>query len=95
MQTAKLFKNGRSQAVRLPKEFRFEGEEVYVRREGKSIVLSPKDQPQENPWKDFFEALDSLDPTFRFVRDQPRRQQKRASIESRLPLRRMARKSPS
>src|SRR3954466_6456827 len=41
MQTAKLFKNGRSQAVRLPKEFRFEGEEVYVRREGKSIVLSP------------------------------------------------------
>ena len=32
MQTAKLFKNGRSQAVRLPKEFRFEGEEVYVKR---------------------------------------------------------------
>ena len=54
MQTAKLFKNGRSQAVRLPKEFRFDGDEVYVRREGRSIVLSPKDQPKENPWQDFF-----------------------------------------
>ena len=82
MQTAKLFKNGRSQAVRLPKEFRFDGDEVYVRREGRSIVLSPKDQPKENPWQDFFDALDSFDPPFKFVRDQPRHQQKRASIEN-------------
>jgi virulence-associated protein VagC len=39
--TAKLFRNGRSQAVRLPKEFRFEGEEVSIRREGDSVVLEP------------------------------------------------------
>jgi antitoxin VapB len=39
--TAKLFRNGRSQAVRLPKEFRFEGEEVAIRREGQRIVLEP------------------------------------------------------
>jgi hypothetical protein len=39
--TAKLFKNGRSQAVRLPKEFRFEGDEVSVRREGDAVVLEP------------------------------------------------------
>jgi len=39
--TAKLFKNGRSQAVRLPKEFRFEGEEVAIRREGRRVVLEP------------------------------------------------------
>jgi virulence-associated protein VagC len=41
MATAKLFRNGRSQAVRLPKEFRFEGEEVSIRREGESVILEP------------------------------------------------------
>lgn len=41
MARAKLFRNGRSQAVRLPKEFRFEGDEVSVRREGRKIVLEP------------------------------------------------------
>jgi antitoxin VapB len=39
--TAKLFRNGRSQAVRLPKAFRFEGEEVSIRREGDSVILEP------------------------------------------------------
>jgi antitoxin VapB len=41
MSTAKLFKNGRSQAVRLPKEFRFRGKEVRIRREGESVILEP------------------------------------------------------
>lgn len=50
--TAKLFRNGRSQAVRLPQEFRFEGTEVYVRRNEKTgeIILSPV----PSDWKDFF-----------------------------------------
>ena len=39
--TAKLFWNGRSQAVRLPKEFRFEGDEVYIRRLGTAVILEP------------------------------------------------------
>jgi antitoxin VapB len=39
--TAKIFWSGRSQAVRLPKEFRFEGEEVRIRRRGSAIVLEP------------------------------------------------------
>ena len=81
MQTAKLFKNGRSQAVRLPKEFRFEGDEVYVRREGNSIVLSPKAKPKENPWEDFFAALDMFDPGFPLERHQPKEQQVRKSVE--------------
>ena len=38
---AKLFKNGSSQAVRLPKEYRFEGDTVFIRREGEDVVLSP------------------------------------------------------
>jgi antitoxin VapB len=42
MALAKLFKNGRSQAVRLPKEFRFEGDEVSIRRSGKKVILEPK-----------------------------------------------------
>ena len=41
MQTAKLFMNGRSQAVRLPKQFRFEGEQVRIFREGRRVVLEP------------------------------------------------------
>ena len=57
--TAKLFFNGRSQAVRLPKEFRLEGDEVYVRFQGKSVILTPKSKS----WQDFFEktALPSDD----------------------------------
>jgi antitoxin VapB len=79
-QTAKLFANGRSQAVRLPKEFRFEGKEVYVRREGRSVVLTPKEEPKENPWKDFFDALDMIEPGFKFERHQPTDQQVRKSF---------------
>jgi antitoxin VapB len=48
---AKLFMNGRSQAVRLPQEFRFEGKEVYIQREGNKVILSPK----SSSWQDFFE----------------------------------------
>ena len=40
--TAKLFRNGRSQAVRLPKEFRFEGNEVRIRRVRNGVLLEPK-----------------------------------------------------
>lgn len=38
---AKVFKNGRSQAVRLPREFRFKGTEVNIRREGDTVILEP------------------------------------------------------
>ena len=47
MDTAKLFKNGRSQAVRLPKEYVLPGDEVYVKRINGVVVLIPKDG---NPW---------------------------------------------
>lgn len=48
---AKIFKNGNSQAVRLPKEFRFDSDEIFVRRDGESIVLYPK---PKMTWRDFF-----------------------------------------
>jgi antitoxin VapB len=49
-QIAKLFKNGRSQAVRLPKEFRFEVDEVLIRKRGNDVILSPRPKS----WDAFF-----------------------------------------
>jgi antitoxin VapB len=49
---AKLFTTGRSQAVRLPKEFRFESSEVFIRKEGDEIILSEKPAS----WEDFFNS---------------------------------------
>lgn len=57
-QTAKLFRNGRSQAVRLPAEFRFEGSEVYVRRDPQTgdVILSRRPES----WVEFFDLLKTL-----------------------------------
>jgi antitoxin VapB len=54
MSTAKLFWTGRSQAVRLPKEFRFEGNEVRIRRQGESVILEPvvRDYSKDWAWLD-------------------------------------------
>lgn len=58
-QTAKLFRNGRSQAVRLPADFRFPGSEVYVRRDPATgdVILSRR----PDSWQDFFDLVDGLD----------------------------------
>ena len=55
MNTAKLFKSGNSQAVRLPKAYNFEGREVYVNKVGRTVVLIPKDDPstsKKEGWAD-------------------------------------------
>lgn len=62
--TAKVFTTGRSQAVRLPKEFRFEGNEVYVRKDGENVVLSPR----PSSWDDFFAS--DLRPTDDFMKQR-------------------------
>lgn len=49
-QIAKIFKNGRSQAVRLPKEFRFDDDEVLIRKKGNDVILSPRPKS----WDTFF-----------------------------------------
>lgn len=56
MTTAKIFWTGRSQAVRLPKEFRFDGKEVRIRRHGSSVIL----EPVERSW-DWLDRLSPLD----------------------------------
>jgi len=67
MDKAKIFKNGRSQAVRLPKKYRFEGDEVYIKQSGNTVVLIPKD----NPWKDVFESVKMFSDDFMEKREQP------------------------
>lgn len=66
--TAKLFRNGRSQAVRLPSEFRFEGSEVYVRRDPTTgdVILSRRPES----WKDFFEMMKGVDVPEGFLSDR-------------------------
>jgi len=68
--TAKLFKNGQSQAVRLPKEFRFENQhEVFVKRYKKGVVLIPK---SKDVWDVFYQSLDQFSDDFMQERIQPK-----------------------
>lgn len=60
IETAKLFQNGQSQAVRLPKEYRFTDDEVYIKKIGHSVILFPKDRV----WETFLEGLNSFTDDF-------------------------------
>jgi len=77
MQTAKLFQNGQSQAVRLPKECRFTGHEVYVKKMGSVVILYPVDKT----WEAFLESLDGFtDDFFASGRPPQGEQQERLNI---------------
>lgn len=60
MMTAKLFENGRSQAVRLPKECRFSGDEVAINKVGDIVIL----MPQENKWSGFLSSFELFSDDF-------------------------------
>lgn len=60
METAKIFENGRSQAVRLPKKYRVSGDEVLIHRLGRVIVLLPK----EDAWQAFLDGVNAFTPDF-------------------------------
>lgn len=67
METAKIFENGRSQAVRLPKKFRFNTDEVIVQQLGDAVILVP----MESMWQTFMDGLNSFtDDIFEDGRDQ-------------------------
>ena len=71
MQTAKVFKSGNSHAIRIPKEFKIESEELFINKVGNSIILFPKN----DPWKYFTESLDDFsDDYFSDGRNQPKMQ---------------------
>lgn len=67
MKTAKLFRNGQSQAVRLPKEFRFKGKEVFIRKAGSAVVLFPA----TGGWGGLRESIGSFSADFMKSREQP------------------------
>jgi len=60
IQTAKLFLNGRSQAVRLPKEYQFSGKDVYIQKIGDAVILVPRSKV----WKTFIHGLNNFSPDF-------------------------------
>lgn len=70
MKTAKLFHNGQSQAVRLPKEFRFEGDEVIIKRSGNAVVLIPAN----HSWDSLVSSLDKFSIDYMDNRNQPDQQ---------------------
>lgn len=70
METAKLFRNGRSQAVRLPKEFKFEGAEVFIKKIGNAILLIP----YRESWQTLFDSLNQFSDDFMESRNQPEQQ---------------------
>jgi antitoxin VapB len=76
MKMARLFKNGQSQAVRLPKEFRFEGNKVFIKKFRNGVVLLPYD----DSWDALFEGLNLFTEDFMKPRDQPK-QKKRAALD--------------
>lgn len=67
MQTAKIFINGRSQAVRLPKDFRLPGSDVFIKKIGNIVILIPKDAP----WSSLVNSLDQFTEDFMENRNQP------------------------
>ena len=74
MKTARLFVNGRSQAVRLPKDCRFTGSEVYVRKIHGIVMLIPKD----DPWASLVNSLDRFTDDFMTTREQPEQSSREA-----------------
>lgn len=68
---AKLFRNGASQAVRLPAEFRFEGDQVYISRDEKTknVILSTR--PGSQVWEEFFEFMRTVDIPKDWMKDRP------------------------
>ncbi|HRD48726.1 MAG: AbrB/MazE/SpoVT family DNA-binding domain-containing protein [Candidatus Competibacter sp.] len=68
---ARLFKNGSSQAVRLPAEFRFESEEIYITRDAASgdVVLSTR--PGAKAWDEFFALIHSIEASDDFMAERP------------------------
>ena len=72
METAKLFQNGKSQAVRLPKEFRFKSDRVYLKKMGNAVILLPYGAP----WQSLLESLSLFSSDFMATRTQPPSQQR-------------------
>jgi len=70
MDTAKLFQNGKSQAIRLPKKYRFRGTKVFIKKLGNAVVLIP----EQDSWQSLIDSLDLFTDDFMAEREQPETQ---------------------
>lgn len=78
MATAKLFQNGKGQAVRLPKEYRFSGDKVIIKRIGNAVVLLP----YQDSWETLFDSLEQFSDDFMSeYRQQPEEQERENAFE--------------
>jgi antitoxin VapB len=77
MDTAKIFKNGKSQAIRLPKEYRFQGSKVYLKQVGNAVVLIP----EQDSWQTLIDSLAQFSDDFMSEREQPPTQERESAFE--------------
>ncbi len=77
MDTAKIFENGKSQAVRIPKAYRLKGKEAYITKIGDAVVLLPK----RNKWDSLIFSLEKFTPDFMSERIQPRLEDRETIFE--------------
>lgn len=78
MDTARIFTNGRSQAVRLPKQYRFPGDEVYIKKTSAGVLLMAKEQ---RPWEVWEQNLRQYEEPLLEERNQPQGNQERAALD--------------
>jgi len=72
MDTASLFQSGNSQAIRLPKKYRLPGKKVYIKRQGKALIVLPVN----DAWAPMLESLSKFSPEFMAGRNQPSQQER-------------------
>jgi len=77
MDTAKLFQNGKSQAIRLPKKYRFAGTQVYLKKVGNAVVLIP----EEDSWQSLIDSVHLFSDDFMAEREQPETQHREPLFE--------------
>jgi antitoxin VapB len=77
MKTARLFRNGQSQAVRLPKEYRFSGDRVLIKKVGDAVVLLP----EKGSWAPLIDSLSWFSEDFMESREQPGQQSRKRLLE--------------
>jgi antitoxin VapB len=77
MDEAEIIQRGDNQSVRLPRQYKFKGSKVFVKRVGNSVLLIP----EENPWQDLLDSLDQFSPDFLAERNQPKVDDERETLE--------------
>ena len=77
MDTARIFQSGRSQAVRLPKAYRFDGTQVFIKKVGDAVVL----MPYQGGWQTLFDSLNEFSDDFMASRSQSEQQLREDAFE--------------